>query len=162
MKKKVVIDSLDNVEVKKVEKNIYKKKYNSIGDKSYFNWLIYMIGYAIVLVIVSKIFRTFELNTSYFCIYALIAAIIIYILNKTIKPIIKFLTLPLTILSLGILYPLTNIIILYITSFFLGDNFNIKGFLSAFIVAISISFFNMLMEGIFIKPIINRKNGHRG
>ncbi len=125
-------------------------------------WLIYMIGYAIVLIIVDKIFPTFNINMTNYGIYALLAAIVIYILNKTIKPILKILTLPITILSLGILYPLSNIIILYLTSFILGSNFNIKGFFSAFVIAIIISLFNMLMEGLFIKPIINGKNGHNG
>ena len=95
-------------------------------------------------------------------VYALLAAIVIYILNKTVRPILKLLTLPITILSLGILYPLSNIIILYLTSFILGNNFNIKGSFSAFIIAILISLFNMLMEGLFIKPIINGKNGRNG
>ena len=162
MKKKIIIDSEDNIEVKKIEKNIYKNEHNDKIDNNHLKWLIYMISYTIVLIIVSKIFPTFDLNTSHFGIYAFIAAIIIYILNKTIKPILKFLTLPLTILSFGILYPLTNIIILYLTSFFLGDNLNIKNFFSAFLVVIVISLFNMIMEGFFIKPLINRKNDYHG
>lgn len=147
MAKNIIIDSKDDVKIKKIEKHNSKK----------YNWLIYLIGYSIVLIIVSKIFSTFELNTSHYGIYAIIAVVIIYILNKTIKPILKILTLPLTILSLGILYPLTNMIILYITSFILGNNFNTGGFLSTFIVAITISLFNIIMEGLFIKPLINRK-----
>lgn len=125
----------------------------------FLRWIIYMIGYAVVLIIVDKMFSTFNINMDNYGMYALIAAIIIYILNKTIKPILKFLTLPLTILSLGILYPLSNIIILYLTSFILGSNFRINGFFSAFLIAIIISLFNMLMEGLFIKPLINGKNG---
>ena len=160
MKKNVVIDASDEVKVKKVEKNIAKKNKDNLSDNKYLNWLIYMIGYAIVLIIVSKIFPALEINTTNFGIYAIIAAIIIYILNKTIKPILKLLMLPLTILSLGILYPISNIIILYLTSIILGNNFNIKGFFSAFIVAITISIFNMLMEGLFIKPLIKRKNDY--
>ena len=155
MTKKVIIDASDDIKVKKVEKNIYK---NNKSNNKYLNWLIYMIGYAIVLIIVSKIFKSLEINTSNFGIYAFLAAIIIYILNKTIKPILKWLMMPITILSLGLLYPVTNIIILYLTSFFLGDNFNIKGFFSAFVVAITISIFNMLMEGMVIKPIIKGKS----
>ena len=128
----------------------------------FIRWIIYMMGYAVVLIIVDKMFSTFYINMTNYGIYALLAAIIIYILNKTIRPILKLLTLPLTILSLGILYPLSNIIILYITSFILGTNFSIKGFFSAFLMAIIISLFNMLMEGLFIKPIINGKNGRNG
>ena len=135
----------------------YKRIKNPI-----LRWLIYMIGYAVVLVIIDKMFSSFNINMDNYGVYALLAAIVIYILNKTVRPILKLLTLPITILSLGILYPLSNIIILYLTSFILGNNFNIKGFFSAFIIAILISLFNMLMEGLFIKPIINGKNGRNG
>ena len=131
-------------------------------NSPFLRWLIYMIGYAIVLIIVDKMFSTFSINMIHYGLYALLAAIIINILNKTIKPILKFLTLPLTILSLGILYPLSNIIILYFTNFILGDNFNINGFFSAFVIAIIVSIFNMLMDGLFIKPLINGKNGYNG
>ena len=116
-----------------------------------------MIGYAIVLLIVSKMFNSLYINTSHFGIYALLGAIIIYVLNETIKPLLKFITLPLTLLSWGLLYPLTNVIILYITSFILGNNFTIKGFIPAFIIAIFISFLNILMEGLVVKPIINKR-----
>ena len=157
MKKKIIIDSTEDVEVKKVERNIHKDNYKRIINNSYIEWLIYMIGYAIVLIIVSKLFNSFYINTSHFGIYALLAAIIIYILNETIKPVLKFITLPLTIISWGLLYPLSNVIILYITSFILGKNFVISGFIPAFIIAIFISFLNILMEGLIVKPIINKR-----
>ena len=155
MKKNIVIDS--DAEVKKVERNIHKDNYKRLINNGYIEWLIYMIGYAIVLLIVSKLFDSLYINTKYFGIYALIGAIIIYILNETIKPILKYITLPLTIISWGLLYPLTNVIILYLTSFILGKNFNISGFIPAFIVAIFISLLNALMEGLIVKPIINKR-----
>lgn len=157
MKKKIIIDSTEEAEVKKVERNIHKDNYKRIINNKYIEWLIYMIGYAIVLLIVSKLFDSLYINTSHFGIYALLAAIIIYILNQTIKPILKFITLPLTLISWGLLYPLTNVIILYLTSFLLGKNFTIKGFIPAFIIAIFIAFLNILMEGLVVKPIINKR-----
>lgn len=157
MKKKIIIDSTEEAEVKKVERNIHKDNYKRIINNKYIEWLIYMIGYAIVLLIISKLFDSLYINTSHFGIYALLAAIIIYILNQTIKPILKFITLPLTLISWGLLYPLTNVIILYLTSFLLGKNFTIKGFIPAFIIAIFIAFLNILMEGLVVKPIINKR-----
>lgn len=158
MKKKIIIDSEENAEIKKVERNIHKDNYKRIINNKYIEWLIYMIGYAIVLLIVSKLFNSLYINTSHFGIYALLAAIIIYILNETIKPVLKFITLPLTIISWGLLYPLSNVIILYLTSLILGKNFIIKGFIPAFIIAIFISFLNILMEGLVVKPIINKRS----
>lgn len=160
MKKKIIIDSVDNAEVKKVERNVHKDNYKRLINNGFVEWLIYMIGYAIVLIIVSKLFESLYINTDHFGIYALLGAIIIYVLNETIKPLLKFITLPLTLLSWGLLYPLSNVIILYITSFILGKNFTIKGFIPAFIVAIFISFFNILMEGLIVKPLIDKRIRH--
>ena len=115
-----------------------------------------MICYALVLVIISYLFDSIYINLDYFGLYALLASIIIYILNNTIKPILFYITLPITALTMGLFYPIINLFILYITSFILQDNFQISGFIIPFFIAILISFLNILMEGIIIKPIINK------
>ena len=99
----------------------------------------------------------FYLIHKYFGLYALLASIIIYILNQTIKPILVYLTLPITALTLGLFYPLINVLILYITSFILGNNFQIHGIIIPFIIAILISLLNIFVEGLIIKPIINMR-----
>ena len=116
-----------------------------------------MIGYAIVLITVSVLFKSLYIDNSHFGLYALLASIIIYILNQTIKPIIFYITLPITAISLGLFYPLINVLILYITDFILGNKFEIHGIFMSFFIAIIISLLNILMEGMVIKPIINRK-----
>ena len=110
MSKKIIIEAED-AEVKKVEKNIHKYSYHHLVDNKVVEWLIYMIGYAIVLITVSKLFQSFTINTSHFGIYAFLAAIIIYILNQTVKPLINYITIPLTIITWGMLYPLSNVIL---------------------------------------------------
>ena len=137
-----------------------KKVSKRLINNKFFEWILYMISYAIVLVVISFIFKSIKINLSYFGLYALIASIIIYIFNQTIKPILFYITLPITALTMGLFYPLINLFILYLTSFILGDNFQISGIIIPFFIAILISFLNILMEGIIIKPIINRgKNG---
>ena len=68
-----------------------------------------------------------------------------------------YLTLPITAITFGLFYPVINVIILYITSFILGDNFQIRGFIIAIIIAIIISILNIFMEGLVIKPIVKRR-----
>jgi len=137
-------------------------KHKRIINNKLFEWLLYMIGYAIVLITVSSIFNnTFYINNEYYGLYALISAIIIYILNQTIKPVLFYLTLPITGLTFGLFYPILNVLVLYITSFILGDNFVIKGFILPFIIAVLISILNIFMEGMIIKPIINKRNDSR-
>ena len=150
MRKHVIIDE--------VKKDNEKVIFKGLVSNKFFEWLLYMVGYAIVLIAVSVMFdnKVFYINNQYYGVYAVFAAIIIYILNKTIKPILVYLTLPITALSLGLFYPIINVFILYIASFILGDNFQINGFLLPFVIAILISILNMFMEGMIIKPIIHK------
>lgn len=149
LKKRIIIEDAGNLK----EGNHFKK----LVDNKFFEWLLYMVGYAIVLIAVSVMFsKTFYINNQYYGLYALIAAIIIYVLNQTIKPILFYITLPITALTFGLFYPIINVLILYITSFILGSNFQINGFVLPFVIAILISILNMFMEGMIIKPIIHK------
>lgn len=130
-----------------------KRRLNRLID-----WLIYMCGYALVLISVSVIFdKTIYIDNSYFGLWGLIAAIIIYILNKTIKPIIVWLTLPITGLTLGLFYPFINVFILNIVDVILKDHFKIEGIFMSVIIAIIISILNILMENLVIEPILRKE-----
>ena len=123
-------------------------------SKVLFEWLIYMIGYALILIIVSILFpKTFYIDSS----WGLLSAIIIYGLNKTIKPFIVWLTLPLTALTLGLFYPFINVFILHIVHYILGDHFKIHGIFMSFLVAVLISTMNFLMDEIIIKPLLAKE-----
>ena len=130
-----------------------KKTYKKLINNRFVEWIVYMVCYAIILVTVSIMFKSLDISNEYYGLYPLLAAIIIYILNQTIKPVLTFLTLPLTVLSWGLFYPIINVIILYITSFILGDKFQVKGIVIPFFIAIIISLLNILMEGLVIKPM---------
>lgn len=119
----------------------------------FIEWLIYMVGYALVLVITSNLFRPLYVESF---IYGFIAAVLIYILNKTIKPFLVTISLPLIGLSLGLFYFVINIIILLIVDLILGSHFYLTGFISPFIVSIFISISNVIMENFIIKPLIER------
>lgn len=149
MRKRIIIEEINN----KKENISFKRLINN----KFFEWMLYMIGYAIVLIAVSTMFsKSFYISNQYYWLYAFFASVIIYILNQTIKPVLVYLTLPITALSMGLFYPLINVFILYITSFILGDKFIIQGIFIPFIIAILISILNMFMEGMIIKPIIYR------
>ena len=147
MKKLIVIEDKSNRHNKRLIKN------------KLVEWLLYIVCYAIVLITVSLLFKSFYISREYYGLFPLLASIIIYILNQTIKPVLFYITLPITGLTFGLFYPLINVLILYITSFILGkEHFSIHGIIIPFIIAIIISFLNILMEGIVIKPIVRRRN----
>ena len=112
-----------------------------------------MLGYAIVLLITSNLFRALYVENF---LYGFIAAVIIYILNKTIKPVLVTISLPLIGMSLGLFYFVINLIILLIVDLILGKHFYLTGILSPFIVSVFISVMNVAMENIIIKPLIER------
>lgn len=134
-----------------VEDSALRKK---LIKNKFLEWILYIICYSIILIIMSILFKALNISNEYYGLYAILASIIIYILNQTIKPVLFFITLPITALTMGLFYPLINVLILYITSFILGDKFQITGIMVPFFIAIFISFLNIVMEGMIIKPII--------
>ena len=96
------------------------------------------------------------IDTSIYGLRIIFSAVIICILNITIKPIIFKLTLPLTAITYGLFYPVINVIILYITSLLLRNHFVIHNILMCFVIAIIISVLKYIIENILLK-IITRK-----
>lgn len=118
-------------------------------------WLIHMLGYTLVLIIASLIFKeTIYIDTSFYGLWGLLTVVILFILNRTLKPILFWLTLPITGLTLGLFYPLINVLILKITDFILLSHFEIKGILFVFIVSIFLSIMNWLMDNLIINKFL--------
>lgn len=116
---------------------------------NFLDWFIYMVGYALILLTLSLIFKkTIIIDYSFFCMWSVLAAIIIYFLNRIIKPVLVWLTLPITGLTLGLFYPFINVIILNLADLILGSHFEIKGLLMSFIVAVIISIMNIILHNV--------------
>lgn len=139
--------------MKKVE-NRNKKEIKPKINK-YLDWFIHMLGYTLVLITVSIIFNeTVYIDNQYFGFWGLLAIIIIYILNKTVKPLLVWLTLPLTGLTLGLFYPIINVFVLKLTDWILMDHFVINGIFMIFWISIIISVMNAIMDNIIIDTFL--------
>ena len=125
------------------------------------HWGLHFIFYAMVLVFVATFFDSFHIDDTHLYTYGIIATLIIFILNKTVKPILIWLTLPLTGITVGLFYPFVNVIILKLTEWILGSHFEIEGIWTVFFIAILISLMNLVIDNIIITPIMRRikKNG---
>ena len=74
------------------------------------DWLISIVCYALILLLATLVFKkTLIIDNSLYGLWFLIASIIIYFLNKLVKPILVWMTLPLTGLTMGIFYPFVNV-----------------------------------------------------
>lgn len=82
----------------------------------------------------------------------LIIALIIALLNMTIKPILQVLGLPITFLTLGIFYLIINTALLYLASWLTGTlfgvDFIIDSFGSGFVASIVISIVSGILNGV--------------
>ena len=128
-----------------------KNNINKILD-----FIITVLVYDLVLILVSNITNTLVIDSSYYGLYSLLGAIIICILNKTIKPILFKLTIPITGVTMGLFYSCLNILILKITDWILLSHFETYGIITLFLTSILISIINLIIEELIIKPIIGR------
>lgn len=79
-------------------------------------------------------------------------ALILSLINMSIKPILQVLSLPVTVLTLGIFYLIVNTLLLYIAAWLanglFGAGFYIASFGSAFVASIVISVVSALVNGL--------------
>ncbi|HXP40511.1 MAG TPA: phage holin family protein [Candidatus Acidoferrales bacterium] len=79
---------------------------------------------------------------------ALIAALVIGFINATIGLVLKILTFPLTLVTLGLFWLVINALMLELASALLAPGFQVRGFYAAFVGAIVLSLVNLVLKGI--------------
>lgn len=140
--------------------HLYIIEKNKVRINGFFDWLLHMAGYTFVFIIVTNLFKSIYIDSSNPILWSIIIELIIYFLNKTIKPILVTLTIPITGLTLGLFYPCINVFILKIVDWILGKHFDINNLIVALIAAILISVINFIMERIIDKILRKvKKNG---
>jgi putative membrane protein len=80
---------------------------------------------------------------------ALIAALAIGFINATIGALLKIITFPLTLLTLGLFWLVINALMLELASAVV-PGFQVRGFVAAFIGAIVLSLVNLVLKGILL------------
>src|SRR5215471_2616819 len=79
---------------------------------------------------------------------ALVAALVIGFINATVGLILKVVTFPLTLLTLGLFWLVINALMLELASALLSPGFQVRGFMAAFIGAIVLSLVNLVLKAI--------------
>ena len=140
---------------------IMDKEKHIVRINRFFKWLLYMAGYTIVFIFVGSFFKSFYIDTTHnYFFYPVVAVLIIYFLNQTIKPALVTLTIPITGITLGLFYPFINLFILKLTDWILGSHFQLYDTFIALFIAILLSIMNFLMEELVIKQIIKKVKRH--
>ncbi|MCH1625800.1 phage holin family protein [Ferdinandcohnia quinoae] len=117
-------------------------------------WIASIIVNSIILIVVAGYVDTFHLEGIG---AAVIASIILSVLNVIVKPILIIFTLPVTVLTLGLFLFVINAITLMLTQSLMGDSFVIEGFGTAILAAVIISILNLLIQKVIIEPLQEKK-----
>jgi len=103
-------------------------------------WLLHWILNAVALLVVSHFIQGFEISGFW---SALLAVVVIGFFNATLGLFLKFITLPLGILSFGLFFLVINAIILWFSSKFV-PGFAVTSFKAAFLGALALALIHML------------------
>lgn len=117
-------------------------------------FIIKVLGYCGILVLTNYLFKnTIYIDESNYGLWFFVISLIVVILNSTVKPFLVWVTIPITGVTLGLFYPFINLFILKMTSFLLGDHFNIYGIWYAVCASILISILNVILDETILKKI---------
>lgn len=112
------------------------------------NFLLTWLLAAVSLVITAYLVPGFVINSF---VAALIAAVILGLVNAIVRPILVLLTLPITIVSLGLFLFIVNAITIWLAGY-LTPGFDVNGFIPALIGSIVLT---------IVSSILNRLVGDR-
>ncbi|GGX14095.1 phage holin family protein [Aquimarina muelleri] len=111
------------------------------------NFLLKLILSALAVLILAKILPGVEVDNY---VSALIVAAVLAVLNSIVKPLLVILTLPATILTLGLFLLVINAAIILLADYFIAG-FNVGGWLWALIFSILLSIFQSILHSILKK-----------
>lgn len=111
------------------------------------NTLIKLLITAVSAFILAKLFHPHVVVDGFMS--ALIFALILAVLNLIVKPILSILSLPITILTLGLFTLIINTLIVLLADK-LTDGITIEGFWWAFVFSILLSIVSSVLDGILL------------
>lgn len=135
------------------------KEKNKVRINKLFDWFIYMLGYTLVFILLTTFFDSIVIKPEHRYLFCFVIVFIIYILNKTIKPILVRLTIPIIGITLGLFYFLINLFILKLADWILLSYFDLTNIWIALIFSILLSVVNLIAQSIIEKILKEVKNG---
>lgn len=78
---------------------------------------------------------------------AIVVAIVLGVLNAVLKPLLEFLSFPITVVTLGLFLTVINTLIVMLTSALVG-NFHVQNFWWALLFSVIVGFVTSILEAI--------------
>ena len=117
------------------------------------NWLLKILVCAVNVFILAKILPGIDVKNIY---TALFVAVVLSVLDVIIKPLLILLTLPATIITLGLFLFVINACVILLDAYFV-HGFTVESFWHAMLFSILLSFFNGLVNG-RVKVSVGKKD----
>jgi putative membrane protein len=111
-------------------------------------WLIGIVINAVIFIAIAGYFESFYLSSFG---AAIGASFLLSILNILVRPILIILTLPVTLLTLGLFLFVINAVTLLITESLMGSSFEIEGFGMALLTTVLMSLVNIILQNTILK-----------
>ncbi len=134
-------------------KLVTKGKFNLLLE-----FILYSVLYTAAFMAVESMFNSFEINSEHNIIIAFIAIVIIYVLEKVLKPILVTISTPITGITFGLFYFVINAFILKLTDWIMGPKLDFTDIWILFFISIILALLNLLIEKLIIEPIIRKAN----
>ncbi|MEW7293124.1 phage holin family protein [Aquimarina sp. 2304DJ70-9] len=110
-------------------------------------FLLKLILTAVAVLLLAEVLPGVAINNY---VSALIVALVLAILNAIVKPILVILTLPATIITLGLFLLVINAAIILLADYFIAG-FDVRGWLWALIFSVLLSVFQSILHSILKK-----------
>ncbi len=115
----------------------------------FIEWLVYMAIYVLLFLLIRSLFDSIYIHHKYEFLIVFVLLVILTILNRTIKPILVRLTIPITGITLGLFYPFINLFILKLVDWIMGPFFNMTSFWPALLFSVLLTIANILLDIVF-------------
>ena len=127
-------------------------EYNKENDlNSYILDIIsVLIVNMVVVSIANNIFKNIYVDGVF---YIFLVSFLLMVFNVSIKPFLRVFMLPINIYTLGLTYPLINVIVLKLIDLLLGKHFVINGFIHTIFISIFISIMTIIIDNLIGKVI---------
>mgnify|MGYP002627221560 CR=1 FL=1 len=119
-------------------------------------FLLYSILYTVAFMAVESLFESFEIHSNHKIVVAFFAIVIIYILEKVLKPILVTISTPITGVTFGLFYFVINAFILKLTDWILQSKLDFTDIWALFVISVVLALLNLLIEKLIIEPIIRK------
>ena len=119
-------------------------------------FVLYSVLYTAAFMAVESMFGSFFLGRDNKILYAFLAIVVIYVLEKVLKPILVTIATPITGVTFGLFYFVINTFLLKLTDWIMGPKLDFTDIWALFVISIVLALLNLLIEKLIIEPIIRR------